>query len=75
MSGNYIIVGAPGSNGNKGAAYILKNRKFIKKVEDISGKVDDMFGGATAISETGIYLIGAEQKDGNAGGVSFGKVR
>jgi len=81
ISGDYAIVGAIsddlGSNINQGSAYIFyrlgNNWSTVRQVSDVSGTSENLFGTATSINSTGIYLIGAPSKD-NKGSTSFGKV-
>jgi outer membrane protein assembly factor BamB len=68
VSGNRIVVGAPGRAGNVGAAYVFDGTtgKLIGRLFQSLASSDDVFGTSVAI-EGDIVAVGAPGDDGNQG--------
>jgi hypothetical protein len=66
VSGNNILVGAPGKTGNKGAAYLFQLSGTQQTVFTASdGAANDYFG--TSVSVSGATaIVGANRKDGSS---------
>ena len=74
ISGNYIVVGAPGSQGSTGAAYIFERNAAgtwmeVKKIVASDKAIVDQFGYAVAISDNYV-VVGAPGEDEDANGLS-----
>lgn len=72
ISGDYMIVGAPQGNSNKGAAYVFErnssNGLWENKNELIApdGANSDLFGISVSITSAGYAVVGAQNEDEDA---------
>jgi outer membrane protein assembly factor BamB len=71
LSGNRVLVGAPGDDAGKGSAYIYNYKDFTRiKLFDTAGAANDKFGTSVAV-EGNIAIVGSPNMDGKGGFLAF----
>lgn len=72
IDGDVVVLGAPYSNSNKGAAYVFRRSgttwSEVKKIVATGGSADDQFGATVAVSN-GTIVVGAPDYNARQGAV------